>query len=70
MAAPVRGLRPVVALRVLTEKLPNPVSRTSRPSRSAVSIALEHRVDGLRRFCRGELGLVSDQADDAGTIEG
>src|SRR5690606_15394062 len=38
IGAPVRGLRPVEALRLVTEKVPNPTSRTSSPFDNALVI--------------------------------
>src|SRR3546814_9886388 len=39
MGSPVRGLRPVDALRLATEKVPNPTSRTSSPPERALVMA-------------------------------
>src|SRR5690606_12638516 len=38
IGAPVRGLRPVEALRLVTEKVPNPTRRTSSPLDNALVI--------------------------------
>ena len=46
MLSPVLGLRPVRALRVDTEKVPNPEMLTLSPCFSAADDLVEHRVDG------------------------
>ena len=62
--SPVRGLRPVRALRCLTEKAPKPRSSTRAPEASAFGYFLENRVDDLFSVALVEMWIELGQAEN------